>query len=126
MYLKSVLLKVHRNCFLTYWHLLALIGIADLPTNARTQSLVSGVVLQFDRQPLVVLAQTAPFFPYVVPVPTTTTMVVSTWMFASAKLLASYSSLLVTHCLSHYYRIYECKLSQGVVALYSFWLGKHS
>jgi hypothetical protein len=35
----------------------------------------------------------------------------------TAKLLANYSSLLVTHCLSHYYRIYECERSQGVVDL---------
>jgi hypothetical protein len=48
---------------------LALIDTADPPTNARTQSLGSVVVLQFDGQPLVVLAQTAPFFPYMVPVP---------------------------------------------------------
>jgi hypothetical protein len=46
-----------------------LIDTADPPTNACTQSLGSGVVLQFDGQPLVVLAQTAPFFPYMVPVP---------------------------------------------------------
>jgi hypothetical protein len=43
--------------------------IADPPTAARAQSLGSGVVLQFDGQPLIVLAQKAPFFPYMVPVP---------------------------------------------------------
>jgi hypothetical protein len=48
---------------------LAFIGTADPPANARTQSLGSGIVLQFDRQPLVILAQTAPFSPYMVSVP---------------------------------------------------------